>query len=56
MNQVSTYTNTNGKTIYRFEGEAESLRDAMDLIPGDFKVYWWNQDRKTFAIEIVRTF
>ncbi len=56
MKPVNSYENTNGKTVYRYEVEATSLRDAMSQIPGDFKVYWWNQDRTSFTIEVVRTF
>lgn len=53
---VSQYVNNNGKTVYRYEIETGSLQDALDQIPGDFLIYWHNQDRKTFTIEIVRTF
>ena len=56
MSPTTTYTNTNGKTVERYELEAASLRDALDQIPGDFLLYWWNQDRRSFAIEVVRTF
>jgi len=56
LEPATAYTNTNGKTVYRYELEAASLRDALDQIPGDFLLYWWNQDRRTFFIEIVRTF
>lgn len=41
--------------VWRVEG-AETLRDAMAAIPGDFKVYWHNQDRRDFDLEVVRTF
>lgn len=56
MSPATTYVNANGKTVERYELEAASLRDALDQIPGDFLLYWWNQDRRSFFIEVVRTF
>jgi hypothetical protein len=47
-----------GKPYYRYTVTGvESLRDAMDALPEeDFLVHWWNQDRTTINIEVVRMF
>jgi len=54
----STFATPNGKQVYRYTvTDADSLRDAMDALPEeDFKIYWYNQDRRTFVLEILRHF
>ncbi len=56
LTALKPHTNNSGKTVYPFRVKAKTQREALNAIPGDFKVVWWNQDCDTFTIEIVRTF
>jgi hypothetical protein len=56
MQPQDTYVNRNGKTIEVYVIDAGSLREALNKIPGDFLIYYHNEDQGTFTIEIARTF
>lgn len=57
MKHVTSYQSRSGKTVECWRGKAQTFRDAVAQIPGDFVVYWDFEIRSgEWCVEIIRTF